>query len=62
MHNKNGLAKLRWKIIITIKNSMLIDIGLSNNFWAEAMETTNYFYNRLPTKSKNHSEITLKKV
>ncbi len=40
-----------------MKDSMLIDSGLSNGFWAEAMETANYLLNRLPTKTKTHGEI-----
>ena len=40
-----------------MKDSMLIDSGLPNGFWAEAMEAANYLRNRLPTKSKNHGEM-----
>lgn len=40
-----------------MKDSMLIDSGLPNVFWAEAMETANYIRNRLPTKSKTHGEM-----
>lgn len=40
-----------------MKDLMLIDSGLSNDFWAEVMETANYLCNRLPTKSKNHSKV-----
>ena len=57
MHKENGLAKRGWRTIVTIKDSMLIDSGLSNNFWAEAMETASYLHNRLPTRSKNHREV-----
>lgn len=41
---------------------MLINSGLPNNFWAEAMETANYLCNRLSTKSKNHNEIIFKET
>lgn len=61
MHKKNGLVKQGWKTIMTIKDLMLIDSGLLNNFWAEAMEKTGYFCNRLPTKSKNYGEVVPKK-
>lgn len=40
-----------------MKDSMLIDSGPPNRFWVEAMETANYFRNRLPTKNKNHGEM-----
>lgn len=43
MHEKNEFAKQGWKIIVIMKNTMLIDNRLSNNFWAKAMEITNYF-------------------
>lgn len=42
---------------MTMKDSLLIDSGLPNNFWAEAMETSNYIRNRLPTKSMNHGKL-----
>lgn len=43
--------------MVTMKDSLLIDSGLLNNFWAEAMETANYLRNRLPTRSKNHGKV-----
>ena len=57
MHEENGLAERGWRTIVTMKDSMLIDSGLPNGFWAEAMETANYLRNRLPTKSRNHGEM-----
>lgn len=51
MHKENGLAKQGWRIIVIMKDSILIDNGLSNRFWAETMKTANYFQNKLPTKS-----------
>ena len=59
MHKENRLAKWGWRTIVTTKDSMLIDNGLPNNFWAEAMEIASYFCNKLPT-SKNHREVILK--
>lgn len=41
---------------------MLIDSGLSNNFWAETIETANYLCNKLPTRSKNYSEVIPEEV
>ncbi len=57
VHKENGLAERGWRMIVTMKDSMLIDSGLPNDFWAEAMETANYLRNKLPTRSKNHGEI-----
>ena len=57
VHKKNRLAERGWRTIVTIKDSMLINSRLPNGFWAEAIETANYLRNRLPTRSKNHSEM-----
>ena len=57
VHEENGLAERGWRTIVTMKDSMLIDSGLPNGFWAEAMETANYLRNRLPTRSKSHGEM-----
>lgn len=46
----NGSAERAWRTIRTMKDSMLIDSGLSNRFWAEAMDTANYIRNRLPAR------------
>ena len=62
VYEKNGLAERGWRIIVTIKDSMLIDSGLPNGFWAETIETANYLQNRLPTRSKNHGEMIPKKL
>ncbi len=52
MHEENGLAERGWRIIVTMKDSHLLDSGLPLDFWAEAMDTANYLRNRLPTKSQ----------
>ena len=57
LHEENGLAEHRWRTIVTMKNFLLINSGLPNNFWAEAMETSNYLQNRLPTKIRSHGEL-----
>lgn len=33
-----------------MKDVLLIDSGLPINFWAEAMDTSNYLWNKLSTK------------
>ena len=57
VHKENGLAERGWRTIVTMKDAMLIDSGLPNDFWAEAMETANYLRNRLPTRSRSHGEL-----
>lgn len=54
IYEENRLAERIWQTIIIMKNSILIDNSLPNRFCAKAMETANYFQNRLLTKSKNH--------
>lgn len=43
VHEKYGLAEQRWHTIVTIKDLILIDNGLPNNFRAKAMERADYF-------------------
>lgn len=62
MHEQNGLIKRGWKIIVTMKNTMLIDSRLSNSIWVKAMETTNYLKNKLPIRNQNHIESIPKKA
>lgn len=62
MHKENRLAQRKQKTIIAMKDAMLINSGLPNNIWAKIMETTNYFHNRLFTKSKNYSKLVLEEV
>lgn len=35
MHEENGLAERAWRTISTMKDSMLVDANMPNNFWAE---------------------------
>lgn len=60
VQEENGLAERGWQTILTMKDLILIDSGLPNGFWAEAMETTNYLRNRLLTRSKNHAKMVPK--
>ena len=62
VHKENRLAERGWRTNVTIKNSMLINSGLPNGFWAEAIEIANYLQNKLSTRSKNHGETTLEEV
>lgn len=60
MYKENGLAKQEQQIIVIMKDSILIDNGLPNNFWPEAMKTANYLRNRHFTRSKNHGKMISK--
>lgn len=62
MYKKNRLAKQRWRIIITIKDSMLINSGLSNGFFAKVMEITKCPKNRLLTRNRTYGEIIPEKT
>lgn len=57
VHEENGLAERGWRTIVTVKDAMLIDSGLPNNFWVEAMEIANYLHNRLLTRSRSHGKL-----
>lgn len=52
IYEKNGRVKRDWKIIVTMKNLLLLNSGLPLDFWAEAMDTANYLQNRLLRKSQ----------
>lgn len=45
-----------------MKNSILIDSGLSNGFSGKVMETANYLRNKLPTKRKSDGKVILKEL
>lgn len=40
-----------------MENLILINNKLSNRFWVETIETTNYLQNRFLIKNQNHSKI-----
>ena len=50
MHEENRIAERCWRTLAQMKDSLLIDSKLPNQFWAEAMNITNYLRNRLPTR------------
>ena len=61
IHKKNGIAERCWRTLATMKDLLLIDSGLPVNFWAEAMDTPNYFRIRLLTR-RNSVTIIPKEV
>lgn len=50
IHEKNKMAKRCWRILAIIKNALLINSGFLVNFWAEAMDISNYLQNKLSIK------------
>lgn len=52
MHEENRMAEQRWRTVVTMKDSLLVDNGLPLEFWAKAIDTANYIRNCLPTKSQ----------
>ena len=59
MHKKNEIVEQYWRTLTQMKDSLLIDSKLPNQFWAEAMDTTNYLRNRLPTKRTADNTIII---
>ena len=57
MHEENGLVKRGWRTIVIIKDIILFDSWLCNDFWAETIDIVNKFQNRLLKKSKNHEKL-----
>ena len=51
MYEENRFAKRGWRTIVIMKESLLVDNGFSIEFGAKAMDTANYLWNQLPTKS-----------
>ena len=48
---QNGVAERKNRTIVEMARSMLKWKGLSNNFWAKAVNTTVYILNRSPIKA-----------
>ena len=57
---QNGIAKRRNRTLVQIPRCILIESGLSESFWAEAVGTANYIRNRCPTRALS-IEISLEK-
>lgn len=51
---QNGVAKRKNRTLVECARSMLKSKGLSNSFWAEAINTIVYLKNRSPTKYLEH--------
>ncbi|KAJ3661597.1 hypothetical protein Zmor_005987 [Zophobas morio] len=47
---QNGIAERKNRTLLDTARCLLIDAGLPDSFWAEAVNTANYLRNRLPTR------------
>lgn len=50
MYEENEIVEQCWKMLATIKDTLLIDSALLVNVWAKAIDIANYFYKKLPSK------------
>lgn len=60
IYNKNGTTKKYLRILVILKNTLLIDISFQVNIWVKAMDTSNYLYNRLLIKYSKRTVILIK--
>src|SRR5947209_3110293 len=51
IQNQNGISEHMNRTIIEKVRSILLEAGLPESFWAEAVNTAVYLYNRSPTRS-----------
>ena len=58
-YNKNSLAERCWRTLCIMKDAMLIDSNLPNNFWVDAMDTANYLRNRLLTSRASNRKTAI---
>jgi transposase InsO family protein len=50
---QNGKAERKNRYLTEMARCMIIDAGMPNEFWGEAIVTANYIQNRLPTRSSS---------
>lgn len=50
---QNGIAERMNRTLVEAARSMIVDSGLSKSFWAEAIDTANYVFNRISGNKKN---------
>lgn len=48
---QNGVAERKNRSLVEMAKCMLLDAEMDKKYWAEAINTANYLYNRLPTKA-----------
>jgi len=57
--SQNGVAERKNRSIIEMAKCMLLDAGLSLQYWGEAVMTAVYLQNRLPTKATDKTPFEL---
>jgi transposase InsO family protein len=60
-HQQNGRAERVNRTLIEMGRTMMVESGLPESFWAEAIRTAVYLKNRLPSKSSPKGTIRKKK-
>lgn len=50
---QNGIAERMNRTLVEAARSMIADSGLSKSFWAEAIDTANYVFNRINGNKEN---------
>lgn len=56
---QNGVAERKNRSLTESAKCMLLDAGLNNRFWGEAILTAAYLQNRLPSRSINKTPVEL---
>lgn len=56
---QNGVAERKNRTLIEMSRCMLEDAGMDKTFWAEAVNTSNYLQNRLPSRSISKTPFEL---
>lgn len=56
---QNGVAERKNRTLVEMARCMLIDAGLPNQFWGEAVVTANYIQNRVLTRVKKRTPYEL---
>ncbi|UYV81023.1 hypothetical protein LAZ67_19002546 [Cordylochernes scorpioides] len=56
---QNGVAEGKNRSLMEMTRCMLFDSGLPQSLWAEAVTTTNYLHNRIPSKATDKTPFEL---
>lgn len=62
IHEENSIIKRYGQTFLMMKNSPFIDNDLPINFWAKAMDISNYLQNCLPTRQADKSVVIPKET
>lgn len=59
---QNGVAERSWRTVVEMARTFLADSGLHHRFWAEAVRTSVYLINRMPTRSLPNGKMPFEMV